>query len=504
MGISEPTAIDPYNSQESEGNLVAQQLFVGLVQLNNETDEIEPGAADKWAPNGDCTEWTFNLHPGAKFSNGEAVTAKSFITGWTRAGAQKAASDTAYHMAGIAGFSELNGGKAEALTGATATDDNTLVVKLSEADCEFDKKTIQPVFSPVPSVAGAADNKAFNELPIGNGPFKMDGPWQHDKSIKLVRNDDYFGQKANLDAVDITITGDAGIDLEYKNFQAGQFDWARVPPALLPQAEKNYKDKGNFIKEVANGINYIMPVHLGPTKSADARKAISYAIDRDAIIQGVFKGYQTKATSLLPEVFKDYHVAGVCDACTYDVAKAKELAAKAGLTPGTKIKFGFNTGGGHEAWTQAVAQQLKENLGLVVELEGLPFKEVLEKMQAPDATGIYRLAWGADYPTPDNYLFPLLSKKSINLDAKGKVQGDNRSRYDNPAFDALIVKERAAKTTEERAPIIKEAEKIAIGDDLALIPMWYRTQYRVFDSEKWTGVSLDFFENPTLAKISQK
>lgn len=504
LGISEPTAIDPYNSQESEGNLVAQQLFVGLVQLNSETDEIEPGAAEKWAPNGDCTEWTFNLRPGAKFSNGEAVSAKSFIAGWTRAGAQKAASDTAYHMAGIAGFAELNGGKAETLTGATAADDNTLVVKLAEADCEFDKKTIQPVFSPVPSDAGAADNKAFNDLPIGNGPFKMDGPWQHDKSIKLVRNDDYFGTKANLDAVEITITGDAGIDLEYKNFQAGQFDWARIPPALLPQAEKAYKDKGNFIKEVANGINYIMPVHLGPTKTADARKAISYAIDRDAIIAGVFKGYQTKATSLLPEVFKDYHVAGVCEACTFDLAKAKELATKSGLTPGTKIKFGFNTGAGHEAWTQAVAQQLKENLGLVVELEGLPFKEVLEKMQAPDATGIYRLAWGADYPTPDNYLFPLLSKKSINPDAKGKVQGDNRSRYDNPAFDALLVKERAAKTTEERAPIIKEAEKIAIGDDLALIPMWYRTQYRVFDSEKWTGVGMDFFENPTLATVSQK
>ncbi len=506
MGLGEPVAIDPYNSQESEGNLVAQQLFVGLVQLNNDTFAVEPGVAEKWAPNADCSEWTFNLRSGSKFSNGEVVTAKSFITGWTRAADKKAASDTAYHMAGVAGFAELNGGKATTLSGVSAPDDNTLVVKLSAADCEFDKKTIQPVFSPIPSDAGPASNKAFNEMPIGNGPFKLKEPWQHDKSFTLVRNDEYFGQKAFLDQVDITITpAETGIDIEYKNFQAGSFDWARIPPALYPQAEKQYKPKGNFIAEVTNGINYLLPITFnGPTKSADARKAISMAIDRDAIIAGVFKGYQTKATSLLPELFKDYHVPDVCTACTFDVAQAKELATKAGLTPGTKVYFGYNTGFGHEAWTQVVAAQLKANLDLDVQLEGLPFPELLAKEKTSTATGIFRAAWGADYPTPDNYLFPLLSKNSINPDAKNLVQGDNRGRYDNPAFEALLVKERAAKTTEERAPIIKEAEKIAIGDDLALIPLWYRSQYRVWDSSKWTGAKMDFFENPTLATISQK
>ncbi|MEP7054916.1 MAG: ABC transporter substrate-binding protein, partial [Actinomycetota bacterium] len=504
-GVSEPTAIDPYNAQESEGILVTQQLFTGLVQLNNDNQQLEPGVASKWDKNADCTEWTFNLTPGTKFSNGEVVTAKSFIAGWTRAADQKAASDVSYHMGGIAGYAELNGGKAKDFTGVTAPDDNTLVVKLSAADCEFDKKTIQTVFSPVPSDAGAADNKTFNDLPIGNGPFKLKEPWQHDKSMTMVRNDDYFGTKANLDEVDVTITGDAGIDLEYKNFKAGQFDWSRVPPALLPEADKTQTPKGNFIKQVMYGINYILPMTFdGPTKSADARKAISYAIDRDAIIKGVFKGYQTKATSFVPSTFKAYAQEGVCTACTFDLAKAKELAAKSGLTPGTKLYFGFNTGGGHEAWTQAVAQQLKENLGLDVTLEGIPFKELLAKETKPTSTGIFRAAWGADYPTPDNFLFPLLSKKSINPDAKGVVQGDNRGRYDNPAFDALLVKERAAKTEEERVPIIKEAEKLAIDTDQAVIPLWYRTQYRVFDSSKWDGVKMDFFENPTLATISQK
>jgi peptide/nickel transport system substrate-binding protein/oligopeptide transport system substrate-binding protein len=207
---------------------------------------------------------------------------------------------------------------------------------------------------------------------------------------------------------------------------------------------------------------------------------------------------------LIPPPFKSYFQEGVCDACTFDVAKAKALATSAGLTPGTKLSFMFNTGGGHEAWVQAVAQQLKDNLGLDVSIQGLPFKELLAKETQPSATGIFRAAWGADYPTPDNFLFPLLSKKSINPDAKNVVQGDNRGRYDNPAFDALLVKERALKTDEERLPVIQEAEKLAIGTDLALIPLWYRTQLRVFDSTKWDGAKMDFNENPTLATISQK
>src|SRR5688572_13887668 len=205
IGIVEPTAIDPYNSQESEGILVTKQLFVGLVTVNDDTAELMPGVAEKWSKNGDCTEWTFNLRSGTTFSNGDPVNAEAFIRGMTRAAKQKAASDVAYHMAGIAGYKDIHGGAAQTFSGLSSPDPNTLVVKLSAPDCEFDKKTLQPVYSPVPASAGEADNKAFNDMPIGNGPFKLKGPWLHDQSITLVRNDSYFGTKANIDEVAITL-----------------------------------------------------------------------------------------------------------------------------------------------------------------------------------------------------------------------------------------------------------------------------------------------------------
>ena len=508
LGIVEPTAIDPYNAQESEGLLVTQQLFTGLVEIDNETADIKPGVAEKWSNNPDCTEWTFNLRSGTTFSNGDPVNAEAFIRGMTRAAKQKAASDVAYHMAGIAGYKEIHGSGEENAPAATATtfsglsapDSNTLVVKLSAPDCEFAKKTLQPVYSPVPASAGEADNKTYNDMPIGNGPFKMKEPWQHDQSITLVRNDSYFGEKANLDEVQLTIlpSQDAA-EQEYKGVQSDQFDFGRIPPTLIPQAKASYEPKGGFITHISYGINYLLVnVVNPPLNKADARKAISLAIDRDAIIEGVFKGFQTKATSIIPPPMKAYHQPGVCDVCDKpDIERAKQLAASAGLTPGTRVNFGFNTGGGHEAWVQAVKDQLEKNLGLRVNLEPLPFRELLEKEAAPNANGLYRAAWSADYPSAENFLFPLLSKASL-------PPGDNRGRYQNDAFENSLAAARKATDEAARVTHIKAAEKQAIGTDLALIPLWYRTQYRVFNSDRWAGFKLDFFENPTLSTISLK
>jgi len=106
-------------------------------------------------------------------------------------------------------------------------------------------------------------------------------------------------------------------------------------------------------------VNTVNP----PLNKADARKAISLAIDRDAIISGVFKGFQTKATSIIPPPMKAYYQADVCDVCDKpDIPRAKQLAASGGIPPGTKVHLAFNTGGGHEAWVQAVQQQLQTNL----------------------------------------------------------------------------------------------------------------------------------------------
>jgi ABC-type oligopeptide transport system substrate-binding subunit len=504
LGLTEPVAIDPYNAQESEGTLVTRELFDGLTEATPDGEVVDV-LAESRETNEDCTEWTFKIKDGTTFSNGDPVDAEAFIRGWNRAAVQAAASDVAYHLGGIAGFEEVNGGSATEMSGLTAEDATTLKVALAAADCEFDGKTTHTVFSPVPEVAGAADNTEFNDMPIGNGPFKMTEPWQHNTSITLERNDDFHGEAPNLDGVEISLLNpDNAQDLEYQGFQSGQFDWARMPPPQQPAAKAQYEPMGQWIEKNTNGMNYLLPMTDSPPfDSVEAREAVSWALDRDAIIEGIFKGMQTKSTTIVPPAFEDFYQEGLCESCeAQDVEKAKELAATAGLAPGTKIQLAYNTGAGHDEWIQAVAAQLKDVLGLEAQLVGQPFPELLAAQQAPGSTGLFRFAWSADYPTPENYLYPLLHTDAINKDAAGKVTGDNRARYSNPEFDELVTKARTSTDEAERISLNQEAEQIAIKD-MAMIPLWNRTQYRLV-SDKFENVEMDFNENPNVSTLSQK
>lgn len=507
LGITEPTAIDPYNVQESEGALVAKQLFTGLVQVRPDGD-VYDGVASRWTPNADCTRWTFDLKPNQKFSDGRPLTSADFKRGWERTTAKASASEVAYHLNQVQGFDQMQDGSATTLAGVDATDPNRLLVTLKEPSCEFEVRTAHPSLSPVPATAGPADNPAYNDAPLGNGPFRMDGPWRHDQGIRLVRNENYTaGPKANLDAVEITITpADQGAEAEYNGFRNGQFDWARMPTPVLSQARGEFEPQGKWLSKKTAGINYLqVQVTKPPTNSVAARKAVSMAIDRAAITAGVFQGAQAPATSILPPSFTKVYQEGVCTACRFDPQEAKRLAQEAGFQPGTQLNFQFNTGAGHEEWTAAVRQQIEQNLGITVNYSGVPFRDMLDNQQSPDASGIFRSAWGADYPTADNFLGSLLATKSIGAASPTEpALGNNRGRYSNPEFDRLLAQANATVDDARRAELFKQAEKIAIGDDLALIPMFQRQQYRLINTEKFGNVGLDFFENPTLDTITLK
>jgi oligopeptide transport system substrate-binding protein len=491
--ISEPVAIDPGLAREGSGITVTRQLYEGLVTYDRNAELVmRPGVAERWEAKPDCTEWTFHLRR-SKFSNGEDVTAESFVRGWTRAADGKAASGVAYHMAGIGGYGELHGSvnapqSATTFSGLSAPDPQTFVVKLATADCEFDKKTLMSVMSPVPTNAGGADNKVFGEAPVGNGPFmiKPGTKWEHDRSIALVRSDSYYGAKPNIDGIEFTIFP-AGGDT-YKSFQAGDIDIAGPPPALRPQAEATYKPQGGFIRDDGVTLAYLSTNDAkGPLQDPDARRALSLAIDRDAINKGISQGYVAPATSLIPPALGSYYQAGVCEACRFDPAKAKELATKTGLV-GARLAFIYV---GAPTIPEAYKEMFQQNLGVLIDLQPISPPEFQARRDKADFD-IAASTWGADYPTPDNFLFPLL----------GTGSADNAAHYQNAAFDALIGQERGEHDASARRKLVQAAEQMAIGRDMALIPTFNVPRIVAFDATKWNGVALDFFGAPTYTTMS--
>ncbi|MBM9504118.1 peptide ABC transporter substrate-binding protein [Actinacidiphila acididurans] len=501
LALTEPTAIDPYRSQEVEGILVTKALFVGLLTVDGE-GRLEPAVAHRWDCTDDGLTWTFSLRTDVRFSNGEPVDADSFRRAWSRACDPVAGSETTYHLAGVEGCADAVAGRTPELSGVLAPDPATLVVRLTAPDFEFDKKTLQPVFSPVPRVAGGALDPVFNDEPVGNGPFRLDGPWRHHEGIRLVRNEHWFGEPPALDVVEITLLDPAdAVEREYQGFLDGRFDFARIPPQNLAEAARSHPD--GFLEQDLAGVNYLLPFLMGPPMDRRAaREAVSWAIDRDAIIAEVFGGYRTRAASLVPPSLPGAHQPDLAPSCVrHDPELARKCAAEAGLSPGTALDLAYNTGAGHEPWIEAVARQLRTVLGLDVRTHAMTPRQLVEYRTGPDARGLCRAAWAFDYPTPDNVLFPLLHSSCTRPDADGVAHGDNEGRYVNPAFDAALERARGSRDAAERDRWFREAERIAVAEDLAIVPLWFRTHHRVFDAEAFTGVRLDFYGNPTLPHI---
>jgi oligopeptide transport system substrate-binding protein len=500
MAITEPTAIDPYRAQEVEGIGVTKQLFVGLLRIDSR-QRLAPAVAHAWESAESGRLWTFHLRRDVVFSNGEPVDADSFVRGVNRALDPAAATETAYHVAGVRGFEDVRSGAARTLVGLTAPDPWTVVFTLERGDVEFDKKTLQPIFSPVPRLAGPALNPTFNDQPIGNGPYLLAEPWQHGRSITLRRNPSWFGPAPAVAEIDIDILDSASaLHDEYAGFRSGRYDYARIPGELVAQAREELAGTGGFLEKDLPGLHYLIPFcHRPPMDNVWARRAVSCAIDRRRLATELFSGTRVPAGSLISPWFTAVHTPGLGSPYTeFDPALARKCAATAGLR--SSVDLAYNTGAGHDSWVRAIADEVSEHLGIEVRLHAMTSHELVAHRTSIGASGLCRAGWAYDYPTPDNLLYPLLHSACTAPDEHGTAHGDNEGRYVNPAFDAALDQARTTVDEEERAQRWRDAEGIAMAD-LPLIPLWYRTEYRVFAADRFAGLDLDFFGNPTLPDV---
>ncbi len=484
--LAEPRNLVSSNNTESEGAAVARALWTGLVDYDPETYKLSNLMAESITST-DNKNWTIKIKSGWTFHNGEPVNADAYLRAWNTASYGPNAHQGSHFFERIQGYDEVAAKTptAKEISGLKRVSDTEFTVALKEPFAGFPQTVGYTSFMPM-AKACADDLKACDDAPIGNGPYKMDGKWEHKQRIKLVRFEEYKGRKAPLDRLTFQIY--EKIDTAYNDFLAGNVDLMRsTPPAKIPEARSRF---GTRLIEKRNASLTVVgfPLYEPAFQNKQLRQALSLALDRQAIIDAVFQGRFTPADSFAPPNFPGGK-AGACKYCTYDVAKAKDLLAQAGGWPaGKKMELWFNAGAGHETWMQAVGDQLKKNLGIDYELKGsLQFAQYLEIGDAKKYTGPWRYGWSPDYPLIENYLKPLY----------GKDASSNNSGYDNPAFDSKIREGDQAKSVEEASKIWAEAEAM-VGEDIPVIPMWYgKTSY--LHAETVAGVvinpiqGLDYF-----------
>src|SRR3954468_4174555 len=167
------------------------------------------------------------------------------------------------------------------------------------------------------------------------------------------------------------------------------------------------------------------------------------AIDREAISQAIFSGTRTPADSFISPVVDRYRE-GACEFCKYEDAAANKLLDEAVFDRSKPVDLWFNAGAGHDAWMEAVGNQLRKNLGVDYKLQGnLDFSEYLPKGDQKGYTGPFRLGWSMDSPSPQNYLEPLYSTRAQ------PPAGSNSAFYSSPEFDKLVADGNAASSNDE-------------------------------------------------------
>jgi oligopeptide transport system substrate-binding protein len=498
--LGEPDGLDPLLCATTSCAEPNQRLFDSLLNYDVKTLKlVKNAAATDYSVSADAKTLTFQLRKGATFHNGEPVTAESFVRGLTRVVLKDNASELSYHLDGIKGFADAQSGKSKTLPGVhQGKDDHELVIELDKANAEFITRTGHSVFSPVPKAADGADgkpSKGFNEAPIGNGPYKMVGTWQHNVQIKVDRFSAYNGPvKGFLDS--ITWKMFAEIDAAFLEFQGGTIDSTPVPPEQFDAAASQYGDA--FVEQPTAVLTYMLAnTTAAPTNNKKFRQALSMAINREEIIKAVFSNRRVPATTIIPPTTLGYR-SGACKYCKFDVAEAKRLLGEAGGAPSTPIIQAFNAGAGHEGWNQAIQAQFKQNIGVnSVLTPKQPFGDYIKFLSTPaflSKGGLGRLGWAQDYPTADNWLFPLLFSTS----------GDNHSKYNNPDFDKLVRDAQQTIDPAKRLKIYQQAEDIAL-EDMAIIPLWYGKSATVYASKKFATFPVDIqYSYPVWELVSIK
>lgn len=483
--IGEPQFLVPGNANETSGAAVLEQIFTGLYDFDDDLNLV-PAMAEGLPETTDNTTFTIKIKPGWTFHNGEPVTAQSYVNGWNTTAFGPNAWNNNYFMERIEGYGDLNPAEGEPtateLTGLRAVDDTTLEVTLGAPFSSFPLLLQYTAFYPLAD-ACIADLDACNEAPIGNGPYQLQGAWEHNVRIVIEKFPDYQGEDKGF-ADEITFGIYETQDAAYADLVAGEIDLMNgLPAERVVEARTTFGDR--LIEDPTSSFTYVgFPLYQEEFQNPLLRQAFSLAIDRQAIIDSIFDSRFAPADNLMAPVVTTY-VPGVCEFCTYDPVRAKELYDQAGGFEGDVV-FWFNAGVGHEEWMQAVGDQLVANLGIDgYEFKGdLEFPDYLSTLDGgvfdddpatEGSTGPFRLGWVFDYPSGENYLTPL----------HGTGGSSNYTGYSNPDVDALISQGDAA-SIEEADGFYQQAAELVL-EDMPIIPMWFG-QSSIAYNETITGV----------------
>lgn len=465
-------------------------VYEGIYRLDKDSKPQPAGASELAEVSEDGLTYKIKLREDAKWSNGDPVVAADYVYGWQRTVDAATASEYAYLFAPVANAEEITAGKKDkSELGIKAVGDHELEITLTKQTPYFQYLLAFPSFFPQKQSVVEENGDAYasaSDKAVYNGPFTLtdfDGPGT-DTEWSYKKNDNYWDKDAvKLSEIKVSVVKESSTALNL--FKDGQADDVILSGEL---AQQNANDPAyTSVKEARTSyIELNQREADSPFKNVNLRKAISYSINRDALVKQVLGDGSVVSTGLIPadmsknpETNEDFtKEAGKL--VSYDKDKAKEYWEKAKKELGID-SLEFNLMASDDDASKKVIEyiqnSIQENLdGVKVKPTPVPFSVRLDRSSSGDFDTVLG-GWAADYADPSSFTDLFVAGNSYN-----------RGQWSNVDYDKVVDDSGNKDAGDEQArwADLQEATKI-MSDDMGVIPVYQKAEGHLVN-EKVKGI----------------
>ncbi len=463
MGHQEIASLSPDDAGPTVHFVMVEQIHNGLVQLD-ENFELQPILAEALPEvSEDGLTYTFKLRSGVKFHDGTEFTSEDVKYTYEWYMDPENAAINANYFIGV--------------ESVEAPDPTTVIVNLKSPNAAFYGQVADTFIVPAKYHAEIGED-AYKGAPIGTGPFKLK-EWKAAEYTLVEAFDEHFQGRPHLDAVRMNIVPEPSV--RAIGLETGEAD-SSVWPLLTEDNIRLAEDTAQFTAFVTSdlSVNHFPLNNKNPVLSDKrVRQAMMHAIDRQAIIDDVFKGAAKLAVANLSPALADYYNPDVKQ-YPFDPAAAAALLDEAGWTltgdvrekGGERLSFVCTTITGDQARRPEaeIVQQFLADVGIEMLIEEAPVATILEQLRAGEMdASLFNWTYGGDDADPD---------ASVTLKSDGT---NNFSHFENARVDELLALGLAETDLAKRPEYYKEIQEI-VAEEVPFLFMMHWDWYNLFRS----------------------
>ncbi|GAA0831824.1 ABC transporter substrate-binding protein [Bifidobacterium pullorum subsp. gallinarum] len=461
------SSLDPSIVTDGESLKITHQVFDSLLEYKEGTTEVQGSLAESWTVSEDGLKYTFKLRQGVKFHDGTDFNADAVVFNFTRWSDPK--SEYKYEGDSFDYYDSMFGPDGKRVIKEVKTvDANTVEFTLNQPQAPFLQNLAMTSFGIASPTAIQEKQASFKNEPVGTGPFVFK-EWKRNDSITLEKNPNYWREGLpKLNKVIVRSIPDNSA--RFNALQSGEIDLMEdLSPDDLATLESN--PDLQKIERPSNNVGYVgFNLKKKPFDDVKVRQALSYAVNKQAIIDAFFAGQAVPAVNPLPPSLWGYNDS--IQDYEYDLEKAKQLLAEAGYPNGLPDEYTFYAMPVPRPYMpdgKKVAEVIQadfEKIGVKVKIESPEWATYLDDAQAGEKDDLFMLGWTGDNGDPDNFLYTLLDKDAI--------PSNNYSYYASDKLHEILI--AAQKETEQtkREELYKEAQVI-IKEDAPWVPLVHTT-----------------------------